>query len=105
MLEVLGAVDVTVGGARAHLLARGNLVELDLDHPRRFVSAAGFGGWRALRALAVQLDGAGLTMRIQSRGAALLTLGRQARAGAAGRLMGIPHLEVNGRLSLWRLLR
>lgn len=68
MLEVLGAVDVTVGGARAHLLARGNLVELDLDYPRRFVSAAGFGGWRALRALAVQLDGAGLTMRIQSRG-------------------------------------
>jgi hypothetical protein len=37
-------VNGTVGGARAHLLARGNLVELDLEQPRRFVSAAGFGG-------------------------------------------------------------
>ena len=105
MLEVLGAVDVTVGGVRAHLLARGNLVELDLDHPRRLVSVIGSGGWRALRALAVQLDRAGLTMRILSGGAALLTLGRQARGGMVGKLLGAPHLEISGRLSLWRLLR
>jgi len=105
MLEVLGAVDVTVGGARAHLLARGNVVEIDLDQPRRFVSAAGFGGWRSLRLLAVQLDRLGLTVRIQSRGAALMTLGRQARASMVGRLLGAPHLEISGRLSLWRLLR
>ena len=105
MLEVLGAVDVTVGGARAHLLARGNLVQLDVDHPRRLVSAGGFGGWRALRLLAVQLDRAGLTMRIQSRGTPLIILGRQARAGMVGRLLDTPHLEISGRLSLWRLLR
>jgi len=98
-------VNVTVGGARSHLLARGNLVELDLEQPRRFVSAAGFGGWRALRLLALQLDRLGLTVRIQSRGAALITLGRQARAGMVGRLLGAPHLEISGRLSLWRLLR
>jgi hypothetical protein len=105
MLEVLGAVDVTVGGAHAHLLARGNLVELDLDHPWRLVSAAGFGGRRALRALADGLDRVGLTLRIRSRGIALITLGRQARAGTVGRLLRIPHLEISGRLSLWRPLR
>ena len=105
MLEVLGAVDVTVGGARAHLLARGNLAELDLEQPRRFVSASGFGGWRALRLLATRLDRVGLTMRVQSRGSTLLTLGRLARAGMVGRLLRTPHLEIGGGLSLWRLLR
>ena len=105
MLEVRGAVDVTVGGARALLLARGDLVEVDLDHPRRFVSAAGLGGWRALQSLAIRLDRVGLTVRILSRGVTLMTLGRQARAGLVGRLLGTPHLDISGGLSLWRWLR
>jgi len=50
------------------------------------------------------LAGAGLTVRVVSRGALLVVLGREARPGLAQALTGSPYVAPGSPLGLLRLL-
>lgn len=107
MLEFDGALDLSVNGKAAHLTGNGNLITLEVERVGSFLRASGLfslGGVDAMRRLAAKLEYAGLTLRITSRGKTLLILGRQAHGGIQGRLLRLPHLQVEGSGALFRLL-
>ncbi|HLH26906.1 MAG TPA: hypothetical protein VK066_30635 [Chloroflexota bacterium] len=111
MLELTGAVTVTVDGQTARLVAARRHLVIEVDNPRAFLQAAsgaaGSPGGRpldGLRQAGAALACAGLTVRVVSRGSLLLVLGRDARPGFAQALTGSPHVALGSPLGLLRLL-
>ncbi|HEY7060580.1 MAG TPA: hypothetical protein VII06_03815 [Chloroflexota bacterium] len=112
MIEVRGGLRVTVNGQTARVEAAGQQCVVDVDDPRAFSRAvprlAGAGGGGspldALRAVAAGLAGAGLTVRVVSRGSLVVTLGRDVRPGLGSRLVGSPYVAPGSPLGLLRLL-
>ncbi len=110
MIELTGTVTIAVGGQVARVVAAQHQVVVEADNVRAFFEAVGapggHGGHRlaALRQAGAALARAGLTVRVVSRGAPLLVLGRDARPGLTQVLTGSPHVALGSPVGLLRLL-
>lgn len=103
-----GSLEVRLDGYQAHVSAQNQEIVVDLDDPRGFLTAMrmSIGSGRqemlgSMRAAALTLHEAGITVRVVNRGNSLFVLGRNAQGGAVGFM--VPHLQV-GVAELFRLL-
>ncbi len=97
MFALQGALTLTVNGIAAHIKADDRALRMDVDDPIAFLRASqlfGTSSLGALRLLAEQLERGALTLTIASREQPLIVIGREARGGLVGSLLGVPHLEI-----------
>ena len=95
--ECNGTVEVTVDGLSLSLVAEGQDLRLETDRPGaifRRINSSKTQRIQATRRLAEDLYRTNLTLRIRTKGRTTVVLGRDARAGVASKLLGIPHLEL-----------
>ena len=111
MIELMGTVTIAIDGQAARVVAERRHLVVECDDPRAFVQAVGGGAPRrggnplgALRQAGAALARAGLTVRVVSRGASLVVLGRDARPGLTQALTGSPHVALGSPVGLLRLL-
>ena len=114
MIELSGAVTITINGESARVVGEQRRIHVDLENPRAFIrscgagtgSGAGSGGspLDALRQAAAMLNPAGLTVRVTSHDSHIVTLGREARPGLFGGLLGSPYVAPGSPRGLLRLL-
>jgi len=112
MIELRGVLRVKLNGQTARVEAAQRQYVVDVDDPRAFLQAlprpagpgAGGSPLATLRAVAAGLAEAGLTVRVMSRGALIVTLGRDAKPGMASRVVGSPYVAPGSPLGLLRLL-
>jgi hypothetical protein len=111
MIELSGTVTISVDGQAARVVAAQRHLVVQVDNPRAFMRAVGGGPpgrggnpLDSLRQAGAALARAGLTVRIESGGASLVVLGRDARPGLTQALTGSPHVALGSPLGLLRLL-